>query len=173
MQTPSSAGPLVAATLDRTLNANSLLVIDSQQLTDRNVQVGSAQLLSASSVNGFAIFKYIPTGQEAVVPLQTYSAPSYLLAYDNTGSLGTGIAIANVAARPASIPVVLRDDTGAQIGSDTISLPAQGHTSFMLTANYAITKGKRGTIELENPVSGHISALGLRANGSEIGRAHV
>jgi hypothetical protein len=62
-----------------------------------------------------------------------------LLAFDNTGVLGTGLAIANVATQPANVPVVIRDDTAAQIGTETISLTAQGHMSFMLTGNYSIT----------------------------------
>jgi len=102
------------------------------------------------------------------VPLETIDAPSYVLAFDNTGVLGTGVALAIVAAQPANIPVIIRDDTGTQIGTETISLPAQGHTSFMLTASYAITKSKRGTIEFDTPPSGRISALGLRANGSAL-----
>ena len=160
-------GPLVVSTVDLTFNANALLVLDSQQASNPNAQIGSAQLLSNGTVGGFAIFKYMPTGQEAIVPLETGSAPSYVLAFDNTGAgaLATGVAIANVAAQPANIPVVIRDDTGKQIGAETISLPAQGHTSFMLNGNYAVTKGKRGTLELATPPSGQISALGLRANG--------
>ena len=164
----TSSGPPNASTLDQTLNANSVLVIDSQQPGNPNANIGSAQLLTSGNVGGFAIFKYIPTGQEAVVPLETRKAPSYLLAFDNTGALGTGVAIANIATQPAGIPVVIRDDTGAQIGADTIELAAQGHTSFMLSANYAVTAGKRGTVELHTPPSGQISALGLRANGSAL-----
>ncbi len=142
--------------------------MDCQEPENPNAQVGSAQLLTNGNISGFAIFKYTLTGQEAVVPLETRSAPSYVLAFDNTSVLATGVAIANVAAHPANIPVVIRDDTGAPIGTDTISLPAQGHTSFMLTGNYAITKGARGTIEFDTPLSGNISALGLRANGGAL-----
>jgi hypothetical protein len=167
-QAAPPAGRLVTSALDRTLNPNSLLVIDSQQPGNPNSQVGSAQSLANGNISSFAIFKYAPTGQEAVVPLETRNAPSYVLAFDNTGRLGTGVAIANVATQAANIPVVIRDDTGAQLSTDTIKLAAQGHTSFMLTDNYAITKGKRGTIEFDTPPSGHISALGLRANGSAL-----
>jgi len=91
-QTPSSASQLVASTLDQTLNANSLLLMDSQQPGNPNTQVGSARLLTNGNVGGFAIFKYLQTGQEAVVHLQTSNAPSYMLAFDNTGVLATGLA---------------------------------------------------------------------------------
>ena len=57
----------------------------------------------------------------------------------------------------------LGDDTGAALGSPTINLPATGHTSFLLTLNYAVTAGKRGTVEFDTPPGGQISALGLRA----------
>jgi hypothetical protein len=167
-QTSSSTGPLIVSTLDQTLNANSLLVLDSQQPGNPNAQVGSTQLLTNGNVGGFAIFKYTPTGQEAVVPLETRNAPSFVLAFDNTGVLGTGVAIANVATQRANIPLVIRDDNGTQIGTDTINLEAQGHTSFMLNATYDITKDKRGTVEFDTPPSGQISALGLRANGSSL-----
>jgi hypothetical protein len=164
----SSNGTQVASTLDQTVGANSLLVLDSQQLSNPTAQVGSAQLLMTGTISGFAIFKYAPTGQEAVVPLETRNAPSYLLAFDNTGALATGLAIANVATQPANVPILIRDDTGVRIGAETISLAAEGHTSFMLTDNYAVTKGKRGTIEFDTPPSGQITALGLRANGSAV-----
>ena len=49
------------------------------------------------------------------------------------------------------MPVVLRDDTGAVLGTPTINLPAQGHTSFLLTPTYAVTAGKRGTVEFDTP----------------------
>jgi len=164
-QAPSPAVPLVASTLDRSLNPNALLVVDSQQPGNPNTQVGSAQLLTSGNIGGFAIFKYAPTGQEAIVPLESGNAPSYVLAFDNTGALATGVALANVTTQAAKVPVIIRDDTGTQMGTATINLPAQGHTSFMLTGSYAITKSKRGTIEFDTPPSGRISALGLRANG--------
>ena len=164
-QIPLPAVSLVASALDQPLNANSMLVLDSQQLSNRGPQVGSARLLTNGKVGGFAIFRYSPTGQEAVVPLETRDAPSYVLAFDNTGVLATGVALASVATQPANIPVVIRDDTGRQIGTDAINLAGQGHTSFMLTDHYGITKGKRGSVEF---LSGHITALGLRANGSAL-----
>ena len=42
-------------------------------------------------MDGFAIFHQIVTTQEAVVPLETRNASSYLLAFDNTkGGAGRG-----------------------------------------------------------------------------------
>lgn len=49
--------------------------------------VGSAQLAAAGAVDGFAIFHQIVTSQEAVVPLETRNARSYLRPFDNTINL--------------------------------------------------------------------------------------
>ena len=116
-----------------TLNTNALLVLDTSDTESQTAGVGWADLLTAGNAGGLAIFKYTPTGQEAVVPLETRNAGSYLLAFDNTGVLATGVAIANLTTSPANVGVVIRDDTGVQIGSGTIRLAAQGQNSFMLT----------------------------------------
>ena len=50
------------------------------------VLVGSAQLAASGAVDGFAIFHQVVTTQEAVVPLETRNAFSYLLAFDNNTS---------------------------------------------------------------------------------------
>ncbi|MGA2434367.1 MAG: hypothetical protein ABSG25_03685, partial [Bryobacteraceae bacterium] len=86
--------------------------------------------------------------------------------FDNTGTLATGLAIANMAAQAASVSVVIRDATGAQIGTGSISLPVHGHTSFMLTdaaQGFPATAGIRGTISFVTPIGGQIAPLGLRA----------
>jgi hypothetical protein len=125
--------------------------------------VGSAQLTTSGSVSGFAIFRYNPTGQEAVVPLETRNTAAYVLAFDNTNGLATGVALANVTNQAANVPVTLRDDTGVTLGTAMINLAAHGHTSFVLTDNYAFAAGKLGTVEFDTPAGAQISALGLRA----------
>jgi hypothetical protein len=114
-------------------------------------------------VDGFAIFHQIPTEQEAVVPMETRKANSYLLAFDNTNGLVLGVAVENVTALNAVIPVIIRNDTGAVISTgSTISLEGNGHTSFVLSTQYAVTDNIRGTIEFDTPANGQISVLGLR-----------
>ncbi len=127
------------------------------------MQVGSAQLLAMGNVGGFAIFKYDLTGQEAAVPLETREAPSYLLSFDNTDGAALGVALQNVAASPATIPVILRDDNGVRTGSDSITLAGLGHTSFVVGQRYPVTQNGRGTIEFDTPVGGRIGALGMRS----------
>jgi len=156
-------GALLGATVEQTISTYALLTLESSGAATEAGAVGSAQLLTSGSVGGFAIFRYNPSGQEAVVPLETRNAGAYVLSFDNTGGVSTGVAVANVSSTPANIPVLIRDDTGASLGSVMINLPPEGHTSFMLSDNYGVTTAKRGTVEFRTPVGGRISVLGLRA----------
>lgn len=168
-QLPPAAGPLLAPTLDRTLSANAQVVMDSTGPDNAATLVGAGQLLSNGSVNGFGIYSNPIAHWNAVVPLETRNADRYILAFDNTGTLTTGVAVANLAAQAANVQVIIRDDTGAQIGNPTIPLGSLGHTSFMLNdpqLGYPVTNNKRGTIEFDTlPGGGKLSVLGLRANG--------
>jgi hypothetical protein len=57
-----------------------------------------------------------------------------------------------VATQPVNIPVVVRDDTGTQLASDSLHLAANGHLAFTLgTDKYPVTADRRGTIEFAAP----------------------
>jgi hypothetical protein len=117
-------------------------------------------------VSGFAIFQIQASGQEAVAPLETRMPAAFVLAYDNTNGLATGVALANLTLMAANVSVVVRDDTGATLTSGQIQLAADGHISFMLTdpnLGFPATTGMRGTVEFQAPSGGRISALGIRA----------
>jgi hypothetical protein len=129
--------------------------------------VGSAQLAANGAVDGFAIFHHIQTAQEAVVPMETRNASSYLLAFDNIKGLALGVAVENVTAQNAVIPVIVRDDAGNIISTQrtSTSLGGNGHASFVLSdpmSGFSETAEKRGTIEFDTPAGGQISVLGLR-----------
>ena len=134
-QPSTNSGLLLAGSFDRTLAASASLIITSAGAQTPPVQVGSAQLAATGSVDGFAIFHQTVTSQEAVVPLETRNASSYLLAFDNTNGLVLGVAVENVSLQNAVIPVVIRDDTGAVISAPgaAILLAGNGHTSFVLS----------------------------------------
>jgi len=157
--------PIVTATFDRSIASNAQLIMESTGPDTAPPLIGWGQLISNGAVSGFGIFSNPTFHWDAVVPLEIRNAPKYVLAFDNTGVLATGVAVANVASQAASVSVVIRDDTGAQIGTTTINLAAQGHTSFMLNQQYSVSAGKRGTIEFQTPTGGQIAVLGLRANG--------
>jgi hypothetical protein len=164
---PQTGAVSTASNLSQSIPAGGSLIVVLQDLGGPTTTSGSAILTTTGNIGGFAVFRYDPTGQEAVVPLEVVNAPSYILVFDDTGILSTGLALANVAAKPAVVNVIMRDVTGAQIGTGAISLPAQGHTSFMLTdtsnGGWAFTENVRGTVEFVTPLGGQIAPLGLRA----------
>jgi hypothetical protein len=159
--TSPQSGVLLAPSLDRTLSANASLIIETAGPQTPPVQVGSAQLSATGPVDGFAIFHHVITQQETVVPMETRNASSYLLAFDNTGGV-LGVAVANVSAQAGNVGVVIRDDSGKQIGTGSIPMSADGHTSFVLPTQYPVTANIRGTIEFDTPAGGQISVLGMR-----------
>jgi sugar lactone lactonase YvrE len=162
--TAGAAGPLLAATLDRTLNPGAELVIVTTGPSTQTTQVGWAQLLTNGTIGGFAVFSDTISGdQEAVVPLETRNASTYVLSFDNSNGADTGIALANLSGQALNAAVTISDDTGALIMSDTIALPAMGHTSIDMATRYgSSTAGRRGTLQFTSPSPGQISVLGLR-----------
>jgi hypothetical protein len=166
--TQASPTPLFAPSLDRTIAPNAQLVMVTADSGTTVPQVGWSQLLSSGGLSGFGIFSDPALKWEAVVPLEARNSSRYILAFDNTGGLATGIAIGNLAQHSATVPIVIRDALGAQIGTAQIDLPALGHISFMLTDNYPVTAAKSGSVEFQTPPGGQISVLGLRSNGPSL-----
>ena len=164
-QGPDATSTLLGASLDEAISPGAMFVTDSTGPDVLAVQQGAAQLSTDGGVNGFANLRDRVNHWEATVPLETRNAAFYLLAFDHSGGLATGLAVANLSAQPGNVQVTIRDDAGAQIGTASISLPGLGHTSFMLDQNYPITAAQRGTIEFVTPSGGQISVLGLRING--------
>jgi hypothetical protein len=156
--------PLVTASYGQALAANASVIITTggPQIPNGQTLTGSAQLGGSGAIDGFAIFHQIAPAQEAVVPMETRNANSYLLAFDNTNGVGIGVAVANVSAQSGNIGVIIRDDSGNQIGSGTLPMAGNGHMSFILSTQFSVTANKRGTVEFDTPSGGQISVLGIR-----------
>ncbi len=162
---PQSSAPddwFAASSVDQTLAPGAAIAIVVTGPDSQPARIGSAQLSATGNVSGFARLRYVPTDQETASSLETRNARSYLVAFDNTGGIVTGIAVANLANAAASIPIVIRDDKGAQIGTGSISLPNEGHSAFVLSDQFAATIGQSGTIEFDTPPGGQISMVGMR-----------
>jgi hypothetical protein len=123
--------------------------------------VGSAEVTTDGPTIGWVVYTLPPN--EVFVPLETRTASSFVLPYDNTSAVVTGVAVANVDAQAALIPVTIRDEAGAPVFSGELDLAAQGHTSFVLAQRFPASANIRGTMEFKTPVAGRISVLGLRA----------
>jgi len=168
----TTANRIDAASFDATIQPNATGIASTQVKPAATSLVGSAQVLATGNVDGFAIFHLIPSAQEAVVPLETRNASSYVLAFDNTGGVGLAVSLANVSAQPATVTVVIRDESGAVIGTPgtSFNLSANGHLAFLTSTTLPATANIRGTIEFDTPAGGQISVLGIRSTplGSSI-----
>jgi hypothetical protein len=159
----SYAGTTVSGSqLQQTLAPNARLVVNIAGSDQAPVQIGSAHLASSPGVSGFIRYSYAPTGQDAIVPLETRQAASYVFPFDDTSGAATGVAVANSSASAVTIPVVLYDQTGAQIASSTVTLPAHGQTAFVLGDRIAAALNSKGSARFNTPPGGAISVLGLR-----------
>jgi hypothetical protein len=62
-----------------------------------------------------------------------------------------------------SIPVVLRNAAGVSLGTQApLQLGPDAHEAFVLLTNYPSVANIFGTLELDTPAGGQISALGIR-----------
>ena len=67
--------------------------------------------------------------------------------------------------------MTVRDDTGATIATDTITLAPNGHTQFTLVSDkYSATANIRGTIEFDRPLALRSARWGFESHGC---RAHI
>ncbi len=154
--------PLAGPATNSNLAAHSTVVISQTGPLDQTVQTGAARFEGSGGVNGFIRFRYAPIDQDAIVPLETRVADSYLLAYDSTNGIATGVAVANLAPLSATVPVIIRDDTGLTIGTGSLTIPASGHTSFVLSDKFPATVNTTGTVEFQTPLDRRISVIGIR-----------
>ena len=163
---PQSGGgsSTVASSANQTLAAGASWIVESAApLANPAPTIGSAQLTTTGNIGGFVIFRYNPNGQEAVVPLENRNASAYLLAFDNTAGTATGVAINSVSGQVVNVPVTIRNDAGAQIGTGSIALAANGHSAFVLSTQFPVTANIGGTIELLTPRrAARIGVLGIR-----------
>jgi hypothetical protein len=99
--------------------------------------------------------------------LEQRRGQAYLLPYDDAGGFRTGIAIANQSPNsPADLTLLLRDEAGSTISTESLALPPRGHASFVASERFPVLLGRRGTIEVRNATGEPFSVLGLRFNPS-------
>ena len=96
------------------------------------------------------------------------AAARYVLAFDNTNGLTTGLALANGSSQTVLVEVHIRDETGALLESAFIGLAGQAHTSFMLPDKYPSAAGRRGSIDFSPSPKQLISVFGLRVRPDHV-----
>jgi hypothetical protein len=155
-----------ASFFDQRIPPNGVVFLDTAAAASDPLTTGSAQLYSlSSSITGFGIFSYGSLNWQAVVPLDTTRDTSYVLAFDNTGSLTTGVALASTDSNAINVSVVVSDDSGVVLQTVSLPLNSGAHTSFMLNQQFPSTVGKRGTVRFTTANYGSIHVLAIRANG--------
>ena len=91
----------------------------------------------------------------------TQSGSNIFLPFDNTQGFVTGVAVSNAnPTQSVTITMIFTSDTGAQSNA-AITLPAHGHTAFVMPAAYSATAGARGSVRFL-PSSPDIAVVGLR-----------
>ena len=147
-----------------TLSPNTTLSISMGDQLASTV-VGWADVTSTGSLGGFAIFRQIGQNglsSEGTVPLQNQFPTTIILPFDNTAGFLMGVALANLAPISANVVATFWDDSGNQLGIQNIVIPGNGHTSFVLPIQFALTAAKRGIVQFKTNAAEGISGLGLR-----------
>ena len=106
--------------------------------------VGWAQVQPNPAVVAYAIYTLrVPGRQDQdVTSAAAPSATRYLVPFDNTKGFVTSIAIANPTNAAESISVGIETSSGTSSLASPISLPALGHTAFVLPTKFSTTTGQ-------------------------------
>jgi hypothetical protein len=150
------------SSVSATINPNATLLISTGDQVASTV-VGWADVSSAGSLAGYAIFRWTPaTGSpsEGTVPLQSQFPTTIMLPYDNAAGFVMGVALANLSPTFASVTATIWDDSGNSLGTQFLSIAGNGHTSFVLPNQFPLTAGKRGIVKFQS--AGGLTGLGLR-----------
>src|SRR5262249_45309793 len=129
--------------------------------------VGWADVLANGALSGYLTFGVTSSGvppSEGTVPLDARLSTSLILPYDNTGGAQTALAVANQTATPQTITVTLFDQSGAQLTSSPMTLPALGHVSFFVANRFSQVANQLGIIQFQS--GGAVTGVGLRFSPS-------
>lgn len=166
-----SLQPVVTSVGTVILHFGTLQPYESKTITTSGVALSQIQgwvrLITPGIVGGSVRFRINLApwiNSEALVPIdQGY--PRYLLTFDEADGSTNGFAVTNPMTLPLTVSVVIRDETGQTIATDSFVLPPRNHRSFVLNQKYPSVIGKRGTIDVSTPQSttaSWISVVGLR-----------
>jgi hypothetical protein len=130
---------------------------------------GYVSLSLPGGVTGHGIFRQSASGrgdQEAVVPLSGTSSTTCTLIWDDT-NFTTAVAIVNPSSLTTAVTIVVRDESGATLGTSALSLAAKSKTAVALRdlPGLGAIAGKRGSADF-TVAFGNVAVLGLRFGGA-------
>jgi hypothetical protein len=155
-QTPNTAS------VNAVINPNATLLVTIGSGIPNTV-VGWVDVVASGSINGYAIFRTTSGGlsSEGTVPLQTQFGSKLVVPFDNTTGLVTGIALTNISAFP-TVTATMYDQDGNSLGTQSLNVTVNGHTSFVLPQTLPPTAGKQGILVLQSTGANGLAGLGLR-----------
>lgn len=160
---PQTGATLTTSALSQSLSPGGMLIAEVQANDAAPGVSGWAQLIASGAVSGFEVFRWTTYGQEASVPLETRSPGSFLLVFDNTSGLTTGVALSNASATAATVTQNIYDDSGTLLQTSTLNIAPRSHSSYLLPGHDPATANKRGMVEYVVPTGSRIALIGLRA----------
>jgi hypothetical protein len=165
-QQVGAASGSIASFIDQKMPPNAVVFLDTVTDATAPLTVGSAQLFDLNrAITGFGAFRYPSRNWEALVPLDATREKSYIVAFDNTGSAWTGVALASSSSEPVKLSATVRDESGSVLETASIPMEVNGHASITLSQQFPSTSGKRGTVQFTADSFGSFHALAVRGNG--------
>ena len=123
-----SGAPIGNSTISLPANGQTSFMVKDQLGVSGK---GWISVESSQPIVGLELFGDNNTGQFTGVPPSTYLFTTLTIPhFDTTAAWWTGIALANPNGTPANVTVTAYNQSGAPIGTSTISLAANGQTSF-------------------------------------------
>jgi hypothetical protein len=135
---------------DIQLAANATIIVHTPG-TAATLTQGYGELVADTGVMAYAIFTQRVTGR----PNQDGTAPAaapgsqFLVPFDNSApGFATSIAIVNTTESPETLTANLVLSSGQTLSGPLPTIPALGHAAFALTAQFPLSAGQQGTLEL-------------------------
>ncbi|HSR09103.1 MAG TPA: cadherin repeat domain-containing protein, partial [Bryobacteraceae bacterium] len=139
-QQVATGGNFTASFIDYKLPNNGVFFLDTVTDPSAPLTAGSAQLFGSSNgITGFGAFRYPSRNWEALVPIDGTRDNSYVVAFDNTGSAWTGVALASSSADPLTLAATVRDESGAVLETASIPMGPSAQTAITLSQKFSST----------------------------------
>jgi len=173
-----------SAPIPYAIAGRSSFQLSPQNRSGPDVRVGSLRISPASGQIAPAanvVFSFRPDGitvaaasvaaQPAALAVRMYVEGAGTVRQGQSGSIQTGIAIANPSAETATVNLALWTDTGGN-RSASLQLPGNGHMALFLKEIPAfadLPDSFRGVLRISTPNSGGLVAVALRGRYNERG----
>ena len=161
--------PVTASVLTVSLNPGTSVVLHTAATPGSPLQQGWADIWTTGGITSYAIFRQtLANGSinEGTSASQGQLQTSLFVPYDNTGGNTGTASLVNLSLGPVTPLATIFDEYGAQLGTQTLSLPAMGHMAFAMPTTFTATYGRRGFVRFDSSSPDAITGLALSFNGA-------